>query len=207
MTVLVAENEEDLKHNIKALQEAIRMRMLAINWGKTNTMVISRKSTESNIEVEQHSVKNVNETVHLGVKISADGRMEGELDRRIGSAMSTFGSVKKNVFGSRELSWKAKVEVYNAVVVPLMTYGCEPWVLREKEKAKLQATEMSALRKVAGVTTLDCIRNDEIRQRLQQRSIVEVIKERILNWRAKVSEKPESLVGKGIGRRGGRKKT
>ena len=42
-------------------------------------------------------------------------------------------------------------------------------------KAKLQATEMSVLGKVAGVTWLDCIRNDEIRQILQQRSIVEVV--------------------------------
>ena len=43
---------------------------------------------------------------------------------------------------------------------------------------------------------LDCIRNDEIRQRLQQRSSVEVVKEKRLNWRAKVIEKPGSLVGK-----------
>ena len=63
--------------------------------------------------------------MYLGVKISADGRMEGELDRRIGSAMSSFRSLKKNVFGNRELSWKTKVEVYNAVVVPMMRYGCE----------------------------------------------------------------------------------
>ena len=35
------------------------------------------------------------------------------------------------------------MEVYNAVVVPMMAYGCESWVLREKEKAKLQATEMN----------------------------------------------------------------
>ena len=178
MTVLVAENEEDLKHNIKALQETIRMHKLTINWGKTNTMVISRKPTEYNIEIEEHCVKSVNETVYLGVKISADGRMEGELDTRIGSAMSAFGSLKKNVFGSRELSWKAKVEVCNAVVVPMMTYGCESCVLREKERAKLQATEMNVLRKVAKVTRLHCIGNDEIRQRLQQRSIVEVVKER-----------------------------
>ena len=106
------------------------------------------------------------------------------------------GSLKKKVFGSRELSWKAKVEVYNAVVVPMMTYGCESWVLREKKEVKLQATEMNVLRKVAGVTRLDCIRNDEIRQRLQQRSIVEVVKERRLNWRVKVIKKLGSLVGR-----------
>ena len=51
----------------------------------------------------------------------------------------------------------------------MMTYGCESWVLREKKEVKLQATEMNVLRKVAGVTRLDCIRNDEIRQRLYSR--------------------------------------
>ena len=54
-TVLVAENE-DFKHNIKALQEAIRMHKLAINWGKRNIMVISKKPTECNIEIEKHTV-------------------------------------------------------------------------------------------------------------------------------------------------------
>ena len=77
---------------------------------------------------------------------------------------------------------------------------------REKEKAKLQATQMNILRKVSGVTRLDCIRNDDIQQRLQ-RSIVEIVKERRLNWRVKVIEKPGNFGQEGIGRRGGRKKT
>ena len=79
-TVLVAENEEDLKHISKALQKALRMHKLASNWGKTDNMVISRKSMECNIEIEEHSVKSVNETVYVAVKISANGRMEGELN-------------------------------------------------------------------------------------------------------------------------------
>ena len=41
--------------------------------------------------------------------------------------------MKAKVFENRGLSWKAKVQVYNAMVVPMMTYGCESWVLREKE--------------------------------------------------------------------------
>ena len=86
------------------------------------------------------------------------------------------------------------MQVYNAMVVPMMTYGCESWVLREKEKSRLQATEMSILRKVAGVTRMDHIRNEEIRQRLEQRSIVDVVRERRERWRMKVMEKPESLV-------------
>ena len=63
------------------------------------------------------------------------------------------------------------MQAFNAMVVPMMMYGCEAWVLREREKTRLQATEMSALRKIAGVTRVDCIRNEEIRHRLQQRLI------------------------------------
>ena len=34
------------------------------------------------------------EAVYLGEKISEDGKMEGELERRIGIAMSTVGAMK-----------------------------------------------------------------------------------------------------------------
>ena len=119
--------------------------------------------------------------------------MEGELGRRIGVAMSTVGAMKAKVFENRGLSCKAKMQVYNAMVVPMMTCGCESWALREKEKSRLQATEMSILRKVAGVTRMDHIRNKEIRHRLQLRSIVDVVRERRERWRVKGSE-PESSV-------------
>ena len=120
------------------------------------------------------------------------------MNRRIGLAMSTEGAMRKKIFGSRELSKKAKVEVNNAMVVRMMTYGCESWVLREREKTRLQASEMSALRRIAGVTRIDGIRNEEIRRRLQQRSIVEVVKERSEKWWAKVMEKTGSPVEKVI---------
>ena len=53
--------------------------------------------------------------------------------------------------------------------------------------------EMSILRKVAGVTRMDHIRNEEIRHRLQQRSIADVVRERRERWGVKGSE-PESSV-------------
>ena len=58
-TVLVVDNEEDLKHNIAALQEAVREHKLGIHWRKTNIMVVSRKPMECNIKAEEHSVESV----------------------------------------------------------------------------------------------------------------------------------------------------
>ena len=41
---------------------------------------------------------------------------------------------------------------------------------------------------------MDHIGNEEIRHRLQQRLIVDVVRERREGWRVKVTEKPEGLV-------------
>ena len=64
---------------------------------------------------------------------------------------------------------------------------------------------MSILRKAAGLTRMDHIMNEEIRHRLQQKSIVDVLREKREKWRVKVTEKPESLVERvTVGEIGGR---
>ena len=57
--------------------------------------------------------------------------------------------------------------VYNAVVVPSLVYGCVTWVLKDRDKTRLQAAEIKVLRSVVGVTRLECVRNEAIRERLQ----------------------------------------
>ena len=109
---------------------------LAVNGTKTNTMAIGRDITGYGmVEVEGHNVGKVSEAVYLGVKFSEEGRMEGELERRIGIAMSTVRAMRAIVFENRGLSHKVKMEV-NAMVVPMMTYGCELRVLREKKNPR-----------------------------------------------------------------------
>ncbi len=68
--------------------------------------------------------------------------MESELERRVGRAATTVGSVRKTVFWNKELSSEDKMTVYSAVVVPTLVYGCETWVLKDRDKVRLQAAEM-----------------------------------------------------------------
>lgn len=79
-------------------------------------MAFSREHTVGKVEVGEHSMMTMIEAVYLGVKSSEDGRMEGELER-ISFTISAAGTMERNVFGKRELSRKAKTEVYNAVAV------------------------------------------------------------------------------------------
>ena len=108
-TDLITEREEDLQHNIKALQTAVKEHKLGVIWTKTNTMAIGREITgcTCKVEVDGHTVENVSKAVYLGVKFSEDGRMEGKLERRTGIEMSTVGAMKAKLFENRGLSWKA----------------------------------------------------------------------------------------------------
>ena len=53
---------------------------------------------------------------------------------------------------------------------------------------KLQAAKMKVLRRVRGITRLDCVRNEDIKERLKKEAVVEHIKRRIEAWRAMVMD-------------------
>ena len=62
------------------------------------------------------------------------------------------------------------------MIEPTLTYGAESWVLKEREKQRVQAAEMRVLRKIAGVRRKDHGRNYDIRAQLRQEGIVEQVR-------------------------------
>ncbi|KAK0144555.1 hypothetical protein N1851_017062 [Merluccius polli] len=69
--------------------------------------------------------------------------MVHEMDRRIGAA----SAVKRALY----LTFVVKREIY----VPTPTYGLELWVVTERTRLRIQAAEMSFLRRVAGLSLKD----------------------------------------------------
>ena len=76
--------------------------------------------------------------------------MEREIDRRIGAASAVMRSLYRSVVGKKELSRKAKLSIYRSIYVPTLTYGHKLWVMTERIRSRIQAAEMSFLRRVAG---------------------------------------------------------
>ena len=113
--------------------------------------------------------------------LRSDGRMDSELEQRIGATSKIIGAIGMAVIGKRELSQKTKMRIVNSMVIPALTYGCETWVLLRSQKSKNQATEMKVLRRVLGVTTMDRLKNEEIRKKLQQVGVLEKVKRRQLS--------------------------
>ena len=80
--------------------------------------------------------------LYLEVWLSDNGEMESELEWRIGMAATAAGALREPVFENKELSKEAKLTVNNAVVVPTLVYDCEAWVLKERDKMRMQTMEM-----------------------------------------------------------------
>ena len=100
-------------------------------------MAFSRK------QVDCCKLDNVRKQAYLGVILSEDGKMECELEMRIGAALSAAGAVRSQVVETRELSRSAKMLVYKAMIEPTLTYGTESWVLKEREKQRIQTSNFS----------------------------------------------------------------
>ena len=89
---------------------------LAMNTEKTTTMVLSRKKVDCSVEVDGRKLENVTEQTYLGVILSEDGKMECELEKRIGAALSAAGDVRSQVLENRYLSKGAKMQVYKTMI-------------------------------------------------------------------------------------------
>ncbi|KAI3372213.1 hypothetical protein L3Q82_022653 [Scortum barcoo] len=75
----------------------------------------------------------VEEFKYLGVLFTSEGKMEREIDRRIGAASAVMRSVYRTVVVKKELSRKAKLSIYRINLRSHhLTYGHELWVMTEK---------------------------------------------------------------------------
>ncbi|KAK3544154.1 hypothetical protein QTP86_003405, partial [Hemibagrus guttatus] len=74
----------------------------------------------------------VEEFKYLVVLFTSEGRMDCEIDRRIGAAAAVMRSMYRSVVVKKELSRKAKLSIYQSIYVPTLTYGHELWVMTER---------------------------------------------------------------------------
>jgi len=124
--VLLATSDRDLQHALgqfAAECEAVRMRV---------STSISRKMVECSLRVVSELLLQAKEFKYLGLLFVSEGKMEREMDKRIGAASAVMWGLYWSVLVKRELSWKMKLSIYRSIYIPTLTYGHELWVVTER---------------------------------------------------------------------------
>jgi hypothetical protein len=91
------------------------------------------------------------------------------------------------------LSKNIKTEIYRIIILPVVLYGCETWLLTLREECKLMVFENRVLRKIFGPKKYEVtgewrrLHNKELYALYSSPNIIRMIKSRRLRWAGHVA--------------------
>ena len=88
--------------------------------------------------------------IFWGSKITADGDCSHEIKRRLLLERKVMTNLD-SIFKSRDITLSAKVRLVNAMVFPMVMYGCEGWTIKKAERKRIDAFELWCWRRLLGV--------------------------------------------------------
>ena len=127
--LLMAESEEELKNLLMKVKEESEKVGLKLNIKK---MKIMASGPITSWEVDGETVETVSDLILGSSKITADGDYSHEIKRRLllgRKVMTNLDSILK----SRDITLPTKVSLVNAMVFPVVMYGCESWTINKAE--------------------------------------------------------------------------
>ena len=86
-------------------------------------------------------METVSDFIVLGSKITADGDCSHEIKRRLllgRKVMSNLDSIFKNT----DITLPTKVCLVEAMVFPVVMYGCESWTVKKAESQRIDVSEL-----------------------------------------------------------------
>ena len=92
-------------------------------------------------KIDGETMETVRNFLFLGSKITADGDCSHEIKRRLHlgrKAMTNLDSILK----SRDITLPTKVHLVNAMVFPVVMYGCESWTIKKAEHQRIDTFEL-----------------------------------------------------------------
>ena len=111
---------------------------LKLNIQKTKIMATSPITSW---QIDGETMETVREFIFLSSNITADGDCSHEIKRHLlleGKAMTNLDSVLK----SRDITLPTKVHLVEAMVFPVVMYGCESWTIKKAERWRIGAFEL-----------------------------------------------------------------
>ena len=124
----MAENEEELKSLLMKVKESEKVG-LKLNIQKTKIMA---SGSMTSWQIDGETVETVTDFILGGSKITADGDCSHEIKRHLLLGRKVLTNVD-SILKSRDITLPKKVRLLQAMVFPVVMYGCESWTIKKAE--------------------------------------------------------------------------
>ena len=140
-TTLLAKSKEEHLQLVTSVIEKSAQAGLYLNLKKTKIM-----STEEieEFEVDGGKVGVVRDFIFLGAKNEDSGSVKEKCETIGRAAMTGLNKIWKD----KDITITTKCRIVNALVVPVVLYGCESWTIRKAERRRIDNFELWCWRRL-----------------------------------------------------------
>ena len=101
-------------------------------------------------QIDGETVETVSDFILGGFQITADGDCSHEIKRRLLLGRKVMTNID-SIFKSRDNTLPTKVRLVQAMVFPVVMYGCESWTVKKAEHRRTDAFELWCSRRLLRV--------------------------------------------------------
>jgi hypothetical protein len=133
------------------------------------------------MKTDNSSFEGVADFKYLGTDLTNHSSVQEEIKRILKSGNACYHSVQ-NLVSSSLLSKNLKIEIYRIIILPVVLYGCETWLLTLRKERRLRVSENTVLRKIIGPRRDEVteewrkLHNEELNDQYSSLNIFRVIK-------------------------------
>ena len=152
---IFSDSEENLQKIIIILKEVLSAYGQEISIKKTETMVTDskiNKNVVTNITIDNDKLKNVTTFKYLGVIENIKSNVSSEIKDRIVKTNIAFNKYRVSVFNNSDLSYKIILSNYRVLILSILLYACEVWILSKAEIEELEKLQRQFLKRIFRLT-------------------------------------------------------
>ena len=124
--------------------------------------------------------------------------LDKELTIRIAKASTAFGRLNKRLWKNNNIRLDTKIQVYRAVVLSTLLYGCETWTLKQQDIKRLEKFHQKSLRRIANIKWFHGIANYEVLEKCKICSLEYFLDAARLRWAGHVIRMEEGRTPKAL---------
>ena len=125
----MAESEEEIKSLLMKVKEESENAGLKLNIQKTKTMA---SGPIASWQIDRETMETVTDFIFLISKITADGEGSNEIKRCLLLGRKVMTNLE-SILKSRDFTVPTKIHLVQAMVFPVVMYGCESWTIKKGE--------------------------------------------------------------------------